>query len=484
MADALTGAILRGPAGAEIGAFFDFDGTLIHGYSASVYYRDRLRRFDVSPVEAARTLRLGLRGLTDEDSFERFMTVALQAFAGRSEDEMDELGERLFVQSIAGAIYPEAWSLVQAHRLMGHTLVLASSATRFQVAPAARELGFEHVLTSPLESEDGILTGRAGGPLLWRRGKADAVRAFAAEHDIDLSRSYAYSNGDEDVPFLETVGNPRPVNPEGRLARVAAERGWPARRFAARGRPGLGGVARTAALYGGMLWGMGAGMTIGLLNGSRRKGLDMATGLSADIGLGLGGIDVDVQGAEHLFSHRPAVFIFNHQSQLDVPLLCKLLRGGFTGVAKQEVRRQPVWGQLFAMADVAFVERGNTAQAKRALAPAVHRLREGTSLVIAPEGTRSYTPRLGRFKKGAFHVAMQAEVPVVPIVLRNAGAAMWRGSKTIRPATVDVAVHPPIDVTEWKVAELDERVAEVRQLYLDTLDRWPGSPAERLAAVS
>jgi HAD superfamily hydrolase (TIGR01490 family) len=484
MPEGLTGGILRGPAGPEIGAFFDFDGTIIHGFSAGAFYRDRIRRLEFGPVEAARTLRLGLRGLTDEDSFERFMTVALEAFAGRSVDEMEELGERLFVQTIAGSIYPEAWSLVQAHRLMGHTLVLASSATNFQVAPVARELQFEHVLTSPLESEDGILTGRAGGPLLWGRGKANAVREFAAEHGIDLARSYAYSNGDEDVPFLETVGNPRPVNPDGKLARIAAERGWPARRFQPRGRAGLGNVARTAALYAGMFWGGGAGMTIGLLNGSRRKALDLATGLSSDLGLGLAGIDVNVQGGQHLVSHRPAVFIFNHQSQLDVPLLGKLLRGGFTGVAKAEIKKDPVWGPVFSMADVAFVERGNTAQAKEALAPAVQRLRDGISLVIAPEGTRSYTPRLGRFKKGAFHVAMQAEVPIVPIVLRNAGAAMWRGSKTVRPATVDVAVLPPIDVSDWTVAELDDRIAAVRQQYVDTLARWPGSPAARLAAVS
>ena len=483
MHDALTGPILRGPAGPEIGAFFDFDGTLIHGFSAGAFYRDRFRRLDIGPTEAARTLLLGLRGVTGDDAFERFMAVALQAFAGRSEDEMEELGERLFVQEIAGSIYPEAWSLVQAHRLMGHTVVLASSATRFQAGPLARELDIEHVLTSPLESEDGILTGRAGGPLLWGSGKAEAVRAFAAEHGVDLARSYAYSNGDEDLPFLEAVGHPRPVNPEGKLARVAAERGWPARTFPSRGRPGLLTMARTAALYGGMFAGIGAGVAVGLVNRSRRQAIDVAAALTGDLGLALAGVDVRLKGAEHLWSARPAVFIFNHQSQLDMPLMCKLLHGGFTGVAKAELRRTPVWGQLFALGGVAFVDRGDTAQAKQALEPAVQKLREGVSLVIAPEGTRSNTPRLGRFKKGAFHVAMQAEVPIVAIVIRNAGAAMWRGSRTVRPTTVDVCAHPPIDVSDWTVAELDDRVAEVRRLYLDTLARWPGSPAARLRAV-
>ena len=80
---------------------------------------------------------------------------------------------------------------------------------------------------------------------------------------------------------------------------------------------------------------------------------------------------LDVRGAEHLESARPAVFLFNHQSQLDVLILAKLLRGGFTGVAKKEAANVPAFGLMFRLADMAFVDRGNTTQAKAALAPAV-----------------------------------------------------------------------------------------------------------------
>jgi putative phosphoserine phosphatase/1-acylglycerol-3-phosphate O-acyltransferase len=68
---------------------------------------------------------------------------------------------------------------------------------------------------------------------------------------------------------------------------------------------------------------------------------------------------------------------------------------------------------------------------------------------------------------------MQAGVPIVPIVIRNAGDVMWKGSPLIRRGTVDVVVLEPIETSGWQVNELDERVAEVRQLYLDTLERWP-----------
>ncbi len=471
-ADRLLTDVAEGPEGPAVGAFFDFDGTLIDGYSLGAFARHHLRAGEVTPLDAGRMLLLGLRGVTTEADFETFFVVGMRAWAGRREDELAELGERLWVQGIAGSLYPEAWRLVEAHRRAGHTVVFASSATRFQVEPAARAMGVEHVLVTPVEIENGIATGRPGGPPLWRRGKADAVRAFAPRHGVDLAASYAYSNGAEDVPFLSTVGRARALNPEPELANVAAERGWPVVRFRPRGRAGLRQIARTAAGVGGMIGGFGAGVALGALNGSRRDGVDLGISLAGELGTALAEVRLDVRGAEYLESARPAVFLFNHQSQLDVLILAKLLRGGFTGVAKKEAANVPVFGLMFRLADMAFVDRGDTAQAKAALAPAVERLREGLSLVMAPEGTRSATPALGPFKKGAFHVAMQAGVPIVPIVIRNAGELMWRGSSTIREGTVQVAVLPPVSTDGWTVEELPRHVDEVRERYLETLAAW------------
>jgi len=468
--------VLAGPAGPAVGAFFDFDGTVIDGYSAKDFYHYRLRSFDIGPLEAAQTLMLGLRGVTSEADFERFVALGFAAWGGRSEDELAELGERLFAQQIAGRLFPEAWQLIRAHERMGHTLVLASSASRFQVEPAARAAGVEHVLCTPVEvTADGILTGRAAGPTLWRQGKADAVRSFALAKGVDLRSSYAYSNGDEDVPFLSAVGHPRAVNPGRHLLAHAREEDWPVLRFAARGRPGAAQVARTAAAYGGMFTAMATGVAFGLLNRSHRVGLDTTTVLIGELGLSLAGVQLRVRGERNLWDQRPAVFLFNHQSQLDMAILCKLMREGFTAVAKKELANDPVFGLAFRLAGVAFVDRGGHGDARQALEPAVQRLRDGISVLIAPEGTRSVTPALGEFKKGAFHMAMQAGVPVVPIVIRNAGELMWRDAVTIRPGRVDVVVHPAIAVSAWTVSELTERVAEVRQLYVDTLASWPGS---------
>ena len=472
-----------GPQGPHVGSFFDFDGTLIDGYSLSAFARHHLRSLQIAPADLGRMLLTGLRGVTTEEDFERFTVLGMRAWAGRSEDELAELGERLFVQAISGSLYPEGWRLVQAHQRAGHTVVLASSATRFQVAPAARAMGVEYILVSPVEIVNGICTGRPGGPLLWRAGKATAVRTFAAAHDIDLPASYAYSNGDEDVPFLRTAGRPRAVNPGRDLEAAARRHGWPVARFRSRGRTGAGDIARTAAGLAGLIGGFTTGAALGAVTGSRREAVDLGTTLAGELGSVLAGVRLDVRGAEHLAA-RPAVFLFNHQSQLDVLILAKLLRGGFTGVAKKELAHSPGFGLMFRLADVAFVDRHDTAQARKALEPAVQKLRDGISLAIAPEGTRSATPALGAFKKGAFHVAMQAGVPIVPIVIRNSGELMWRGATTIHAGTVQVAVLPPVPTTGWAAGDLDARVHEIRGQYLATLANWPAAGSGRVEATA
>ena len=478
----LIAAVEAGPEGPHIGAFFDFDGTLIDGYSLSAFARHHLRSRQVTPADLGRMLLTGIRGVTSEEDFEQFTVLSMRAWAGRSEDELAELGERLFVQGISGSLYPEGWRLVEAHQRAGHTVVLASSATRFQVEPTARAMGVSHILVSPVEIVNGICTGQPGGPLLWRAGKAAAVRAFAAEYGVDLPQSYAYSNGDEDVPFLRTAGRSRAINPGRHLADSARHYGWPVARFRSR-RAGATDIARTAAGLAGMLGGFTAGMVLGAATGSRREAVDLGTTLAGELGSVLAGVRLEVHGAEHLAA-RPAVFLFNHQSQLDVLILAKLLRGGFTGVAKKELANSPGFGVMFRLADVAFVDRQNNAQARTALEPAVQKLRDGISLVIAPEGTRSATPALGPFKKGAFHVAMQAGVPIVPIVIRNSGELMWRGATTIHAGKVQVAVLPPVATDDWDAAGLDGHIHEVRGQYLAALANWPAHGTGQVTATT
>jgi len=125
---------------------------------------------------------------------------------------------------------------------------------------------------------------------------------------------------------------------------------------------------------------------------------------------------------------------------------------------------------VFWAAGVVFVDRDDTHRAIEAMRPAVEALRQGRSIVIAPEGTRQPTPRLGRFKKGPFHLAMQAGVPVVPVVFRNVLDALPKHAVVIRPAIVEAVVLPPIDTSGWTREGLDAEIEAIRKLYLDVLE--------------
>jgi putative phosphoserine phosphatase/1-acylglycerol-3-phosphate O-acyltransferase len=470
-------AVETSPEGPHIGAFFDYDGTVIRGFSAGAFYGHRLRNGELGPVELARTLWTATRGIHTEDDFVRFLELSLGAWKGRPVEELDELGRRLFRHEIAARLHLEVWELIEAHRAKGHTLALASSATPFQLQPAADALGIDVALSTPLEVVDGRLTGATDGDPLWGRGKARAVRALAREHGIDLEASFAYANGAEDIAFLGAVGHPTAVEPVDGLSREAAKRGWPTVRCVPRGqRPGARALARTGIFYGAFGAAAMAGLGAGLLHRSRETLVEVAGGVGADLSLAMAGIGVEVvSGAEHLWGARPCLFVFNHRSKLDAIVLMKLLRSNFTGVAKAEVKNVPGFGQFFQIAGVAFIDRTNVTDARKAMEPAVAKLRdEGISLVIAPEGTRSPTPRLGPFKKGPFHIAMQAGVPMVPIVLRNVDEVMWRGAQTLTPGTIEVAVLAPVETSGWRPESIDDHVAEVRGMFLDTLAHWPG----------
>jgi putative phosphoserine phosphatase / 1-acylglycerol-3-phosphate O-acyltransferase len=476
--DELIERIKMGPGGPKVAAFFDFDGTLIQGYSAGALYAHRARNLELGPDEFVRTLRAAIGGPLAEEAFKDLLLQGIRGWVGRTDDDLMELGEQLFAQEIGGALFYEAWRLVRAHQNQGHTVVIATSATRMQAQPMARELGVDHVLCTELETEHGVLTGGIIGRPPWGEGKLAAVKEFARRQRIPLKNSHAYANGDEDVPFLDSVGFPHPVNPGSALARHATERGWQVVRFRTRrSQFHPMALARTTALFGGFAAAVGAGAVAGVLTLDRRGGMDTATSLFGRVCGQLGNIHIEVLGEEHT-TQRPAVFFINHQSTLiDALVTSNVVQRGFTVVAKAEVKQIPLLGQLLTLADVAFVDRSNTSKAISAMQPAVDKLLAGVSIVMAPEGTRSLSPRIGAFKKGGFHLARDAGVPIVPIVIRNAGEIMWRNAKVAQEGTIEVVVHQAVPTANWTKADLDGWVPRMRQLYIDTLDDWPGTEA-------
>jgi putative phosphoserine phosphatase/1-acylglycerol-3-phosphate O-acyltransferase len=467
--DRLTEDIRSGPAGPKIAALFDLDQTLLAGFSAVSFFRERLLSGRMAPRELGESILGSLSFAAGRTGFSGLMSASTAAYRGLAESAMQEIGEEVFEKHLATKIYPESRALVEAHREMGHTLAIVSSATPYQAEPLARDMKIPHVLCTRLEVEDGVFTGRVVRPTCWGEGKSVAAKALAAAHDLDLSESYFYTDSHEDLPLLMDVGRPRPLNPNRQLAQISKERRWPVQRFTSRGTPGAGDLLRSALVYGSLAPSVGAGALAGLVTGSWREAINVAGAMWGDLATSLSGVDLRVEGEEHLWSSRPAVFIFNHQSGLDPILIVKMLRRDITGVGKKELLKNPIFGPLFNAAGVVFVDRADRTKAIKALQPAVDALKEGLSLAIAPEGTRSLTPRLGRFKKGAFHMAMQAGVPIVPVVFRNVLDAFPKDARVVRPATIEAVVLSPIDTTAWTTESLDDEVAAIRDLYLEIL---------------
>jgi putative phosphoserine phosphatase/1-acylglycerol-3-phosphate O-acyltransferase len=465
----LTREILDGPPGPSIAAFFDVDRTLLAGFSAAEFIRYGIVSGRMSARGALETAVAIGQFQLGQIGFSSLVAGTSAVLRGMPEKEFAEIGEHIFRERLAADVYPEARALVRAHIKAGHTLALVSSATPYQILPLARDLGIRHVLCTRLEVRNGRFTGQILKPTCYGEGKATHARNLAAAHRIDLDRSYFYSDSHEDLPLLAIVGNPRPTNPDARLREIAVKRGWPMRSFTSRGTPGPTEIVRTALAVGGLVPSVLLGLPAFVLDGSWRRAINVTASVWGEIGTAIAGVDVQVKGESHLWSHRPAVFIFNHQSAIDMLLLCKLLRRDFIGIAKKEVKRNPIFGPIFALAGAVFIDRGNRDQAVSALEPAIDALQRGLSIAIAPEGTRSPTPRIGRFKKGAFHLAMAAKVPIVPIVFKNALDALPKHGIVVRSATVEAVVHKPIPTDDWTRENLHEKITAVQRLYQRTL---------------
>ncbi|MEE6177361.1 HAD-IB family hydrolase [Mycobacterium sp. 050134] len=226
-ADALA-EVGASPPRPGIGAFFDLDGTLVEGFTAAIHVGDRIRRRQAGIGELLGVLDAALRYRFGRLEFERLIVRAAGYLRGESLADLDELGERLFVERVASRLYAHMHEVVQAHQRRGHTIVLSSSALSIQALPVARFLGIANVQCNHFELDgDGRLTGGVVRPIVWGVTKAAAVGQFCADNRVAVQQSYFYADGDEDAASMSLVGFPRPVNPRAGLAAAAAAHGWP-----------------------------------------------------------------------------------------------------------------------------------------------------------------------------------------------------------------------------------------------------------------
>lgn len=203
-----------------------------------------------------------------------------------------------------------------------------------------------------------------------------------------------------------------------------------------------------------------AAIVAGLVTGRRTMVFRLGR-LWAKAHLKVMGIEPEYIGLEHAAGTAPRVFLANHASNLDIWALTPVLPITTRFVSKRTIFWIPVLGQAMALAGFIAIDRKDRASAIRSLGRAADKVRRGASVILFPEGTRSRNGRLGRFKRGAFHLAVEASVAVVPVAISGAYDVLKPKSIVVRPGPVRVTFAPPIDVASY-AGNLDGLIERVR----------------------
>lgn len=425
------GDAMNPPAGAEA-VFFDLDRTLLTGASGPVF------------SEGMRSAGLVTRSIPGEGAlFELFnrvgetlpsmvlARVAVAAARGRRRSDVQAVAERVAPQ-LFDLIAPFARQEIEEHRRAGRFLVMATTTPFDLVKPLADLLGFDDVIATRYRvGADGTYDGGLDGQFVWNSGKVAAVRTWARERGIDLGSCHAYSDSFFDVPLLSAVGHPVAVNPDPRLALVAAARRWPVKHFDV-----PLGVAKVPVVN--------MELQSLLLQLARPAFIPFAR--------------FDIDGVDNIPSERAAIVCGNHRSYFDVfAMAVTVARSGrpvrFLG--KKEVFDAPVVGQLATALGGIRVERGTGSD--QPLDAALEALRAGELVAIMPEGTiprgpAFFEPEL-RGRWGAVRLARAANVPLVPVGLWGT-EKVWPRSARLpnvlnisHPPTVRIRVGLPFEVS-------------------------------------
>ena len=383
------------------------------------------------------------------------MALARQAvaLAKGKEQAMVHEAATLAAELLLEMVHPLAAPLFDEHRAAGRRVVMATTTPYDMVKPLADLLGLDDVIATHYRvNDDGTYHGTLDGPFVWSAGKLAAVRRWADENGVDLASSYFYSDSVYDVPLLSAVGHPFVVNPDARLAVVAAARRWPRIDLSAGGN----GMAKIPVVNMGM----------------QRLALSFTHPLFFPF------VKFDIDGIEHIPETGPAIIVGNHRSYFDpMAIAVTIARTDRTVrfLGKKEVFDAPIVGQIASAMGGIRVDRGTGND--EPLKAAAEALDQGDLVVVMPQGTiprgdAFFDPKLkGRW--GVARLAAMTRAPVIPLGLWGT-EKVWPRSARL-PNVLNIVDPPVVTVRVGEPVKLIHRSpdADTKRIMTAIMDLLP-----------
>ena len=195
-------------------------------------------------------------------------------------------------------------------------------------------------------------------------------------------------------------------------------------------------------------------LILALITFNRRLPLVLFRKLWAPVFTKITFINIDVEKSALIDKNKTYVFTSNHQSFMDVPVICQTIDTDFYFILKKELKKIPFIGWFASLTDMIYVERNKPDQANLSIKKAGVKVKNGKNILIFPEGTRSETGRINKFKRGGFTIAQEAEVEIIPIAIEGTRLAQPKNSFFINPSKVKIKYGAPISVKEYSLEEL------------------------------
>lgn len=178
-------------------------------------------------------------------------------------------------------------------------------------------------------------------------------------------------------------------------------------------------------------------------------------------------VKMSVKGLSNINPSAPYIYMPNHQSNFDIPVLLGHLTVQFRWLAKVELFKIPIFGRAMRKAGYISIDRNNRASAIKSLNVAANKIKNGVSVLIFPEGTRSRDGKIRPFKKGGFVMAIESGVPIVPVVITGTRSIMAKGKFRVNAGHVNMVIHKPIDTSAYTRETKEALMESVRRVICD-----------------